>query len=558
VVHVSIDDIVAFFYSDETRKIIENTWTVPIGMIVLYFYGRSHFNTPQYSLELSIGSPIRLLTQTPPIFTTRRARYNSYANRYVLVLEVAFLLFLFAHSVIDDVAAVGEIKLPNFADEPMHHRVVLALFVLTGLLSSFPVIKQVDAWLLDNLHRRAYIPDAAKDLAEKLRDCEFSAPPSVKKAVQASLNMRDTIRVADGKATGMLEKRVFDILCLRSQLQTGTQGDQFKEFRIALEKDLKSLADQSQNLRSAVTSYLKSQERVVPGNVKDIDAYFVDNSDGEGVSEAAERRQELLARCDVLYETTCLTIALSLFATQFSPEDINSEIKEMGFSAEVDRLPFADWNAVGLVSASAFVLTLAFNGLYTVVGYLSGVFEKYPPLVPDKASIIRFAVLYTVAYAIVMWLCIQLKRKWHRDSESRPEELLLAIFSYLSTVWLNVGIGLILRHGQLTYAPFLYALNQAVLGYFIGLYIDRSMKTVDVSITLAVVQATTQAIVAVIATTLSPSLVSSTVAVLDLQIAVFASVQAWVSGFTISILFQRLYRRIKLPAPEPLLLTQPT
>jgi hypothetical protein len=59
----------------------------------------------------------------------------------------------------------------------------------------------------------------------------------------------------------------------------------------------------------------------------------------------------------------------------------------------------------------------------------------------------------------------------------------------------------------------------------------------------------TQAVAAVIATTLSPSVFAPTIGVVDLQIAVFASVQAIVSAFVISLLFQNLYRRIKLSSP---------
>src|SRR3954468_7205932 len=232
---MSVYDLISLLFSDESRKVLANIWTVPVGMAVLYFYGLSHFNTPQYSLALSSGESSRLITQTPAIFTTTRARYNNYAYRYVAILEIAFLGFLFAHSVIEDAATIGKVQLPNWADQPLHYRVVLALFILTGLLSSFPLIKQIDAWLLDNLHKSAYIPDDAKNLAEKLYNCAFSPPADVRRLVLSTLNMRDTIRVADGRAAGLLEKRVFDILCLRSLLQ-GRGGQRFTEFKITLDR----------------------------------------------------------------------------------------------------------------------------------------------------------------------------------------------------------------------------------------------------------------------------------------------------------------------------------
>ena len=550
---MSVDEVFALLSSDAGRSVIVNTWTVPAGMLVLYFYGRSHFNTPEYTMELSASGPARLLTRTPPIFTTRRTRFNSYANRYVLILEAAFLIFLFAYSLIQDAADITKLQLPDMTARPLHYRVVFGLFALTGLLSSFPVIKQIDAWLLESLHRKAYIPDDAKHLAENLCSSIFTPPPNVLSAVRATLSMRDTIRVAERQASGALEKRIIDILCLRSQLQTRTEGEQFRDFRITLDRDFRAISEQSQSLRAAVVSYLRTQERVVPATVTDIDAYLDENADTESVSELRDRRQELQSRAESLYETLCLVVALSLFATQFSPEDIDSAIKQMGFTTNVDQLPSPDWETVGLVTVFTFVSMLAFNAVYAVFGELTGMFAKYPTMAPDKGVIIRFAVLYTAAYAIVMGLAIYLKRRWRRpgDRRERPEELLVAIYAYFATVPLNFAISLVLRHGEITYAPLLYALNQAVLGYFIAQYIDRSLTNCEVSVSLAGTQAIAQAVCAVIATTLSPSISPSPFGAFDVSMAAIAAIQSAASGFIIGILFQRLYSRSGNPAAPP-------
>jgi hypothetical protein len=303
-------------------------------------------------------------------------------------------------------------------------------------------------------------------------------------------------------------------------------------------------------LKSAVLSYLRSQERIVPSTVPDIDAYIANNMEKDGVTELAERRLDLQTKSDALYEMMCLVIALSLFATQFSPENIDATINEMGFTTKVDLIPLLDWDAVGLVTISTFVLMLAFNGLFALGGYLSGIFAAVPSLTPDKASIIRFSLLYTLGYAIVMWLAIRLKRKWRRAGAAgeRPEDLLIAIFAYFTTLPLNIIISLYLHNWELTYAPFLYALNQAVLGYFIGQYIDRSLRTCLISVQLALLQGGTQAVAAVIATTLSPSVFSPIVGLkifskVEISIALFSMIQAAVSGLLIGILFQHFYGR---------------
>jgi hypothetical protein len=547
---VSVNELIALIHSDETWSAVKSGWTVPAGMVVLYFYGRSHFNTPTYSLDLAINTRVRLITPAPPIFTTRRTRYNSFANRYVFILEAAYLAIIFLYSIIQDVARVDELQVPDITGEPLQYRVIFALFVLTGLLSSFPVLKQIDGWLLERLHRAAFIPGDVRDLATQLYNCTFVPKPNAVAAVRPSLSMRDTARVADAQASGSLERRIFEILCLRTQIQTGMEADIFRDFRITLDQDFKAISDQSQGLKTAVLNYLRNQERIIPSTERDIDAYIANNMEKEGVTELAERRQDLQAKSDALYEMMCLVIALSLFATQFSPEDIDTTINEMGFSTSVEVVPLLDWDAVGLVTISTFVLMLAFNGLFTLGGYLTGIFDAVPSLMPDKASIIRFSLLYTLGYAIVMWLAIRLKRRWRRAGAAgeRPEDLLIAIFAYFATVPLNIIISLYLRNGELTYAPFLYALNQAILGYFIGQYIDQSMKSSLISIKLALLQGAAQAVGAVIATTLSPSVLSPIVGVkifseIEIWIALFSMIRAATSGFLIGMLFQYFYRR---------------
>ncbi len=117
---MSINEIISLINSDAAWSAVKIGWTVPAGMMVLYFYGRSHFNTPAYSLDLAIGTRARLITQAPPIFTARRSRY-SYANRYILVLEAAFLGIIFLYSVIQDIAGVGKVEIPDLATEPLQY-----------------------------------------------------------------------------------------------------------------------------------------------------------------------------------------------------------------------------------------------------------------------------------------------------------------------------------------------------------------------------------------------------------------------------------------------------
>ncbi len=132
---------------------------------------------------------------------------------------------------------------------------------------------------------------------------------------------------------------------------------------------------------------------------------------------------------------------MSLFATEFTPEDIDFAIQQMGFPATVPPVPVPNWDAVLLVTIFTFVLMLAFTVLFTICVHtfdLSGIHG----LNPEKRTIARFALIYTVAYAMVMSLAIRLKRHWRRQGRTdggRPENFLIAICAYTLTVYLAMS-----------------------------------------------------------------------------------------------------------------------
>ena len=111
------DQVIAYFISADFAKLVLTFWTVPVGMIVLLVYGRFHFNSPPYLLnwaDNSDGSIVegqpRLITPTPPKFTTRRSIYNNYAYRYIILLELAFILLVFGGSLLVDIERVLQLQ----------------------------------------------------------------------------------------------------------------------------------------------------------------------------------------------------------------------------------------------------------------------------------------------------------------------------------------------------------------------------------------------------------------------------------------------------------------
>ena len=527
-------------------------WIVPAGMLALYFYGRFHFNSPEYAIDYgSRGGPaesigLRLITPAPPIFTTSRARYNRFARRYVATLEVAFIGIVFFPSLLAEAISLLTGAPFSFGNSvTVQHKVLIALFALTGLLSSFPGFKDIDAWLLRTLHRAAFIPDDARILAEKLYEAPFSLPPRALAAVRSTLTTRDAIRAADGKLAGALEQRLIAILCLRTQLLSIMADGRFTDFKIKLDRDLRQVANQSQELRTTLTTYLVDQEKLVPADVLDVDAYISANIDKRDIEALSARRQELRARCDTLYETLCLLTALSVFATELTPEDMSETLHEAGFTISVPRIPLFDWDAVARVIGSMFLILLVANAAYVGLAYLRGMGAE-GVLTPNRARVIGYSLTFTLNYSVVMILAIKLKRKWRHEgvpSFDRPENLLIALAAYAVSLLFTVPFSLYLR-GEFTIAPFLFASSQAVLGYFIGIYVDRVGRSAGISFTAAAWQGALQLAATLIAFLGAPPLPGPMLSFLDvLSFSAFVAIQSALSGFLIGVLFQHFYKR---------------
>jgi hypothetical protein len=547
------DQFVQYVSSASFLNIVANFWSVPAGAIILYYYGKHHFNTPTYSLELkfdggavSAASRVRLLTQTPPIFTTRRYAYNRYSTRYIIILELAFFSFIFLSSTVQAAAKAGHITIPDMLNQSVEERVIFALFFLTGLLSSFPIISQVDNWILTYLHKAAFIPDDSQYLARKLYESPFVPAKHVFSTVRDSLQTRDTGRVAEGKATGVLERRVIDLLCLRAQVQTSMQSEKFKMFKIQLQQDFTELNNQTQALRAEITDYLRRQAPLLPDNVDNIDAYISAHQDEPGISDLGKERRVLQMRCDVLYETMCFLIALSICATTFTPEEVDRAITGLGFSTHIDPLPVFDLETVFGVSCLSFVLILGFMSLYVVVGRISGVASTYPHYFPHKNIILMFSLLITLAYSIVMIAALKLKRRWRVEQlhRQRPEAIVIAVSAYLLTVWINMIISYMINGTILIQTPYLFAVNQAVFGYFIAKYIDRSVAGQLPSIPLALAQGAAQGTVAGIAAAFTTN---------SVFVPGFTAFQWGVSGLAAGVVFQRIYlKAAKIEGDAPL------
>jgi hypothetical protein len=544
----------------DVLQVMQVYWIIPAGMLVLCFYGQTRFNSLEYAIDFAgRGEPGdvvggRLITPAPPIFTTSRGRYIRFALYYVAIMEAGFIAIVFFSSLVAEAGSLltgGELTLPTAAD-PLQHRALFALFALTGLLSSVPGLKDIDAWLLRTLHKAAYIPDDARILAESLYDAPFSPSPETRAAVRAALVSRDAIRAAEGKLTGGLEQRLVQMVCLRTALVAALSAGKFTGFRIKLDRDLREVSNRSQELRAALKAYLQDQEKIIPVEVTDIDTHIAANTGNPEIAALAARRRELQDKCDGLYETLCLLAALAAYATETDPEDMSESLAKLGFTVKCKSLPLMDWDAVARVVTSMFMILLATNACYALVGYLRGI----PAMALDRAHIIKYTIVFTVNYAAILILAIKRKRQWRAEGSfdgQRPENLILALFAYAVSLAFTVPVSYFLR-GELTIAPFLYASSQAVLGYFIGVYIDRGNSS-TISFSTAAWQGALQLTATLTASLCSAPLSGAATSLVDiLSVNAYVAVQSALSGFLIGVLFQYFYKRtmpVAPPSPAP-------
>ena len=318
------------------------------------------------------------------------------------------------------------------SSENLNYRALWALFLLTGFLSSFPVIKDIDNWLLRALHRAAFISDEVRILAEDLYNFAYSVPPaSVIEAVRPDLSIRDILRVAEKTLAGRLEGRIINILGLQSALESQLSSGRHTRFKIKLHRDLQEIKQQNQGLKAELRAYLRDQEKLVPGSVNDIDDFITGNLGNHDIAELSERRQLLQVRCDTFYETMCLLTALFAFATSSSQEVVEQRLNEMGFRVSVPVMPPLDWDTVARVIGSMFIVIVVLNGLLSSIFGLRNLLVSLHQLLPQM---IYFSILFTFVYSFIMIFTIKLKRKWRRDNEAisrhRPENLLIAMYIY--------------------------------------------------------------------------------------------------------------------------------
>ncbi len=540
---------------------LQANWIVPASIVALYFYGRYHFNTPGYALELKDknGQPLdqagRLVSLAPPRFTTSRARFERFALGYVLILTAGFLSIVFLPNVVGEIGRILKfsVPIPSIA-ETIEHRALIALFAVTGALSSFPKLKDWDARILRRLHQAALIRDEAARLAKQLYDADFVPSAATAKMVREQLSRRDTIRVAEKQASGSLESTLLKALWLKTQLlEITNKNRRYLQFSIAVRRDLDDIASLSNTLRADLISYFKDQEECLPDSVTDIDNFISDNLDKADVQALNNRRHQLMSVCTALYYRQCLIAALLVYATQPTPSHVDNTLnKEIGFQLQVTATPAWEWDTIARVVGSIFLAALVLGAGFKGFIALFDLETNWSRAITRDLIALQ-SIIEALMYAFTLLIAIRLKRHWlfgGRRHEGIPENVLIAMCGFAVALLFVGGLQACLR-GYVNSAALLQSAPMGVAGYFAGLYIDRSMNKEPVSVRLVFWQGALQAAAMFLAVNFSPDPPSGDTfpVVMKMYIAGYIALGVGVGAMVMGWMFQHYYQRCEF-APD--------
>lgn len=470
-------------------------WIIPVGLVALHFYGRHHFNTPEYALSSNVrdgGSGLvrnmplaKLRGLAPPMFTTSRARYRRYAFRYIAILQSIFLLITCAPDLVLEASGLVHIRMQ--LAESVQQRGLWALFGLTGLLSSFPALKDFDGWLLSFLHKSAVIPDGAELTAATLFDAEFRPGEQARRAVVQSLRTKHVTRVAQGEAVGSLEMNWLNVRCLHYEIARLTKMQKYTLVSLKLRSDVDEADETLEHLRTRLFNYFQEQDKLVPDSEPDIDSFIEGHQSEESFKLLVARRKQFSAEVAALLFRLCRFATIMIFATESRPEAMNETLHTLGFQVEVTPVPNWNWEAIFNVGAALLVAILIPSFAYglgtswlqvQVPASLTGYVPENPK------DVFAWGLTGMAMHVTAILIAIKVKRASARRkilgvSRRLPDSIVALVYTYAAVAAGLLLLGLI--HGGVASGSFFWATMPATTAYFVSKYIDKAQRGKPVS-----------------------------------------------------------------------------
>jgi hypothetical protein len=174
-----------------------------------------------------------------------------------------------------------------------------------------------------------------------------------------------------------------------------------------------------------------------------------------------------------LYELICFVLSVALIVTDKVSRRINDSLRQLGFDVVVAEPPPVVVDTIVKVAASVFVVQTAFYFVLTLLGVSYGQFSE--------TTTFEISALNFLAYLFAMAAATATMKGAYHWRIRADMRLICAIAAYAATFWLNAIISLKLRLQapsvenflENPLPPLIFALNQAVLGYFTAIYVKK-------------------------------------------------------------------------------------
>ncbi|MFB0491828.1 hypothetical protein ABIE45_004414 [Methylobacterium sp. OAE515] len=472
---------------------ILNYWIVAVGVIALFFFGSYHFNTPNYALsggsERAAGPSTldpaisRINGLAPPKYTTTRSQYQRFMLKYVIMLETAFVVMTFSPEVIKSIYYLSGASVPTgqiHFPETVTERAIWSLFILTGLLTSFPVFRQVDGFILRALHKGANVPTGVEQTAQYLLIVKYEPNQTIGSDIFTGIRTHHFREVIAEREAGSLERTWFELRCIRESVKKYVLNCPIPLLQSIIQSDIDDAGQRVDNLRDQLFKYFQQQDKILPDHVENIDDYLMSQIDKPGIQEFAAQRRAFLAEVQALKLRFCRLCTLAVFAVEQRPERIDMRLKNLGFGVEVTYLPRWHWEAIFIVGLCVILSTLIPSFIYavTIDNFGFNVPAQYRTYVPvDPKQVVMWALMAAALHTLAVVVALAVKRFYapkhaRGGSSEAPENEICAAVSYM--ICLTIQVAFVMMSGNPARIALAWALLPAITGYFTGKYIDKS------------------------------------------------------------------------------------
>lgn len=357
-------------------------------------------------VSIAIYAERRLNTPPSNRSSTRLRLYRQAVLGYVVC---TLILFVVLSSALQYQAMDRLLLTLDLADKPYLDSIaklpapLLATVLLTVWLPNVPLVREVDAWLLDAFKSRANIPQEIRDRAERLTPQNFLVTANDIAGLEALIDaeglpdeLTGHLRPSKGEGLDLSRYRLTRVLKLFRETRNLARKpdcerffDDFSDQWGPAQQNFRTFCQQA---AAALEQARKLREQVSPAEYEE---------------QVADKREQFRVSCAAMFGTLALFAAGAVLAKDATEHGIGERMRSIGFAVE-DEPEKPEFPLRGLAGLALLLL------LYLVVADLV-IHRLHPfPHQPDLRSPVDASARpvfllanYAVTIALTVWLVEQ-------------------------------------------------------------------------------------------------------------------------------------------------------